>query len=458
MKLSTRITLYYAIFSALLAAALMVVLYSGTANALKGTMKQQLEAAIADTKYRLVTGNHESYDDHDSDHENDYIDDDLTEDEGISLVVLREDGTVFAATDNGMWLADLAQDDDEIETKYRSRNWYVLQDDLDTEHASYTIRAAATTVYRNEALKDMAQSMAVIGPIYLLIGILGAWLLSRRSLRPVRQITATAGEIAEDTDLSARIPPMPVKDEVGELGDTFNKMMDKLETSFQRERQFTSDASHELRTPVTIISASAEDALREEVPETVGDDLKTIQKESSRMGKIISQLLVLSRGYEGRLHYEPEEMDLHDMAASVAELYGGMAAESGMTIHNEIPEQSLAYVDQSLFTEVFLNLIGNAVKYGRKGGNVWARARKEGDTWEIHIVDDGPGISPEDLPHIFERFYRADKARDRSGSGLGLSITKWIVEMHGGKISAQSKLGEETEFIITGVPTPKPTA
>ena len=145
MKLSTRITLYYAIFSALLAAALMVVLYSGTANALKGTMKQQLEAAIADTKYRLVTGNHESYDDHDSDHENDYIDDDLTEDEGISLVVLREDGTVFAATDNGMWLADLAQDDDEIETKYRSRNWYVLQDDLDTEHASYTIRAAATT-------------------------------------------------------------------------------------------------------------------------------------------------------------------------------------------------------------------------------------------------------------------------------------------------------------------------
>ena len=207
MKLSTRITLYYAIFSALLAAALMVVLYSGTANALKGTMKQQLEAAIADTKYRLVTGNHESYDDHDSDHENDYIDDDLTEDEGISLVVLREDGTVFAATDNGMWLADLAQDDDEIETKYRSRNWYVLQDDLDTEHASYTIRAAATTVYRNEALKDMAQSMAVIGPIYLLIGILGAWLLSRRSLRPVRQITATAGEIAEDTDLSARIPP-----------------------------------------------------------------------------------------------------------------------------------------------------------------------------------------------------------------------------------------------------------
>lgn len=231
-------------------------------------------------------------------------------------------------------------------------------------------------------------------------------------------------------------------------------MLDRLEDSFQRERQFTSDASHELRTPLAVISACAEDALGRKATDCC-ESLMTIREEAERMTKIISQLLMLSRGYEGRLHLDPEQIALRDMLDSVCDELKDSASEKQIRMHNGVTGGAFITADQSLITQLMINLIGNAIKYGRRGGNVWLDAAVRDDGTHITVADDGIGVSDEDLPRIFERFYRADSARDRSGFGLGLSIAKWIVEMHRGAINVQSSLGHGTTFEVVLPPDVK---
>lgn len=307
---------------------------------------------------------------------------------------------------------------------------------------------AVGNIYYNELLNNLVGILWFLVPGYMIIAAWGSYILAKRALKPIHRITQTAQSI-KGSDWSKRIEGIHSVDEVGELADTFNRMLDELEVSFQRERQFTSDASHELRTPMTVIRVCTDDALQTEDPAIIRENLLMIKKENAKMTKMISQLLLLSRGYEGRQHFEPEDIPLSEMVESVMEEFAGEAKEKSIEFHNVIADRILIYADQSLFTQLLVNLIGNAVKYGKRGGNIWIGVRRDGNSTRLYIRDDGMGIAKEDREHIFERFYRADKARDRSGSGLGLSIVKWIVEMHGGQISVESRLGEETVFYVT---------
>ena len=191
-----------------------------------------------------------------------------------------------------------------------------------------------------------------------------------------------------------------------------------------------------------------EDALYTDDPEIRNENIRVIQKENQRMTKMLSQLLMLSRGYEGRYHLKPEELCLYGMVESVSESLAAMTETKSIQIHNEVSESSLIYADQSLLTQFLVNLIENSRKYGNAKGNIWITFKKEKE-YKLCIKDDGLGISDEELPKIVGRFYRSDKARDRNGSGLGLSIVKWIVTLHGGEISVESKIGKGTEMIIT---------
>lgn len=305
-------------------------------------------------------------------------------------------------------------------------------------------------IYFNDFLNNFSWMLLLIVPCYILLAAIGSKFLAKRALQPIRRITETAKKISEG-DLSERIDGISSNDEVGELADTFNMMLEELEVSFQRERQFTSDASHELRTPMTVITACTEDALYTDDPAIRTENIRVIQKENQRMTKMLSQLLMLSRGYEGRYHFQPEELCLYDMVESVSESLTAMAETKSIKIHNEVSENDLIYADQSLFTQLLVNLIENSIKYGNVGGNIWITLEKSENKYRLCIKDDGIGISEEDLPKIFERFYRSDKARDRNGSGLGLSIVKWIATLHGGEISAESKLGKGTEITVTWV-------
>ena len=316
------------------------------------------------------------------------------------------------------------------------------------EKISQDIQNSISTVTSRLTPESIVWLLAFLIPGYLILAAISSYILAKRTLQPVHQITMAAKSI-KDGDLSGRIDGVFSHDEVGELADTFNQMISELDFAFKRERQFTSDASHELRTPMTVITACVEDALCTGDETIIRENLRIIQNENQRMRKMLSQLLMLSRGYEGRCQFEPEELYPWEMADSVVEILMAEIEEKKIQIHNEIPRTLSIYADQSLFTQLLVNLVENAVKYGNENGNIWLTASADKNGFLLHVKDDGIGIGREDLSHIFERFYRADKARDRNGSGLGLSIVKWIVELHGGAVHVESRPEKGTAFHIT---------
>lgn len=254
-------------------------------------------------------------------------------------------------------------------------------------------------------------------------------------------------------DLSERIPPTHTKDELGELTEALNGMLFSVEAAFSREKQFSSDASHELRTPVTVMRAYAETLLREpELTDEQRESLQTILTECSRMEKIINQLLTITRGQEKRYPVYIETIRLHDVMESVSETMEDQFREKNIRLIFNLAEDIEIQADQSLITQMLLNLVENAVKYGRTGGTITLSAIQGNEKTTITVKDDGIGIPNESLQYIFDRFYRVDASRDRNGTGLGLSIVQWIVITHHGTIDVQSKLGQGTEFIIS-IPT-----
>ena len=246
------------------------------------------------------------------------------------------------------------------------------------------------------------------------------------------------------------MPEEPSADELGELTRTLNRMLASLEDSLQRERRFTSDASHELRTPVAVIRAYAE-SLQTSTALSVEEKEKaeTILKECGRMQRMIEQMLTLTRGQEGRYPVSMEHISLNDVMDGVEMVLSPLAEQRGITLHFHADAPIELAADQSLITRLLLNLTENAIKYGKDGGDVWVNATAADGHAVLTVADNGTGISAEQLPHIFERFFRADTARDRTGTGLGLSIVQWIVPLHKGSIQAESDLGKGTRFVVT---------
>lgn len=440
LKISTRITLAFFVLSAVLLAILIpsayILVKMTLQNSLAGDM-QLSESAIADAMFEK---NGTVYIDETS----------FTKDTvkpGVYVQVTDTAGKIlYQSTDADIVFIIAGYEQGNVKEE---DEWTFLEK---TETiGDHTVHVSVLgNIYFNDFLNDFIWIVLFLVPGYLLLAVIGAKVLAKRALKPINQITMTAKKISEGKDLSKRIEGIAIEDEVGELADMFNRMIAALEVSFQRERQFTSDASHELRTPMTVINACTEDALYTGDAEIRTENLKMIQKENERMTKMLSQLLMLSRGYEGRYHFQPEQLNLYDIADSVADSMSVMAAAKSITIHNQISEEQYIEADQSLLTQLLVNLVENAIKYGKNGGNIWIYMQNPASGWMLCVKDNGVGIGKEDMRHVFERFYRADKARNRNGSGLGLSIVKWIVTLHGWDISVKSAVNAGTTMMITG--------
>ena len=300
---------------------------------------------------------------------------------------------------------------------------------------------------------QIRQTLRIFKALFL-IGVpimtaLIGFLIARRSLQPIHGIIACADEIANG-DLTRRVPEEPTVDELGELTRTLNRMLASLEESFRRERRFTSDASHELRTPVAVILAYAESLMADtSLPDAQRETVKTILNECRRMRRMIKQMLTLTRAQEGRYPVTMEHICLNDVLNGVQAALEPIAADRSIALHIDAESRIELTADQSLITQLLLNLTENAVKYGKDGGDVWVCALQDDDSAVITVSDNGIGINSENLPHIFDRFFRADAARDRTGTGLGLSIAQWIVQLHGGTIRAESEENTGTRFTVT---------
>lgn len=298
------------------------------------------------------------------------------------------------------------------------------------------------------------RSMLLVAPLVVLASIFAGYWLSANALRPVQGIIDELEAITDGRSLHRRLEVPLAGDEVSRLAQTLNGMLTRLEQSFSSLRRFTADASHELKTPLMVLRAGVERSLTDpRTPTEVMESLDETLGEINRMTELVESLLTLARADEGRAPLPVERTDLRDLMAEASET-AGMLAESGrLKVTTLMPEAAVwVMVDRRRIREMLLNLVTNAIKYTPAEGKVELSLTARSDGAAIIVRDTGIGIASNDLPHIFERFWRADLARSRTGerpgSGLGLAITKWIAEAHGGSITASSRPGRGTTFTV----------
>ena len=303
-----------------------------------------------------------------------------------------------------------------------------------------------------DTLKNLQIILWTAVPAVLVLTALIGRFIARRALKPVVKITQTAQDIGSGKNLSKRIPVPEAKDEIGQLALTFNSMMDRLESSFSQMRQFSSDASHELRTPLTVLKGESELILgKERKPEEYQGVISSNLEEIQYMSKVLEDLFLLSKSDENQIVLDCKPLDLSLLIEEVCKHAEIIASEKEIRVVIAYLERLQIYGDPVRLRQMVWNVVQNAIKYTQPGGEVKISIQDKEDMVLLTIQDNGIGISEDDLPLIFNRFYRVDKARSRRerGTGLGLSICKFIVDAHEGDIDIGSKLGEGTKFKIS---------
>jgi len=304
------------------------------------------------------------------------------------------------------------------------------------------------------ALVDVVQRtligiLALLTTILMALVGLGTWFLTGQALAPLATVTATATRITQADDLSRRIPPSPNSgDEVGKLIRAFNETLERLENLFNTQRRFTADVSHELRTPLTVIKGEV--GLMRLTGSVDEESIGNIEREVDRLTRLVGDLLLLSQAESGRLTLEMAEVDLDTVLLEVYQQARTLAGEKLVVSLAEIDQVQITG-DRDRLKQVLLNLAANAIQYSPAGTTMTLGLQRVDEQVKLFVQDTGPGISKKDLPHIFDRFYRAERSRKRSstsGFGLGLSIADWIVKKHNGHIEVKSEEGQGTLFNV----------
>lgn len=313
----------------------------------------------------------------------------------------------------------------------------------------------ARSLWHEENTLDKLLTMFMFGiPITLIISLGGGYFLALRAFTPIDRIIKTTQEISH-SNLSCRLvnDRNNSNDEVARLTQTLNQLLNRLENAFNRQKQFSADASHELRTPIAVISAQVEEALSSsKTTEDYREALLLIKKQTDHMSHLVKQLLLLSRGDDNNNQLEREIFNLTELIDVIVEEIENISRKKSIKINKKVSEHNI-YInaDQSRITELLLNLMDNAIEYSNENSLIEIRLNRiNEDQVEIKVIDDGSGIPAEHLDNIFDRFYQADKSRwrKRGGTGLGLSICHWIVESHGGSIKVTSKINQGSIFTV----------
>lgn len=299
----------------------------------------------------------------------------------------------------------------------------------------------------------------VFGTVLVLavvLGLIAGLLLTGRALRPIRRLTEAFKRVLETGDMNARIIPSPSKDELNQLSQLFNRLLEKNASLIRGMREALDNVAHDLRTPLTRLRSTAERALQGSADiasyrEALSDSLE----ESERVGVMLDTLMDISEAETGLMKLERQAVPLAKLVRSVVDLYELVAEDKHVTVGIDVADAILCTADPARLQQVLVNLVDNAIKYTPRGGRVDIAAVEHVNEVVIEVRDTGVGIAAEEIPHIWERLYRSDKSRAERGLGLGLSLVKAIVQAHGGRIEAESRLGAGSIFRLI-LPQPLP--
>jgi two-component system, OmpR family, sensor kinase len=321
---------------------------------------------------------------------------------------------------------------------------------VDNNHVIGVVQVGQSLTNLNADLQFILIGLLIVTPFVLLLSAFGSYWLAGRAFKPIHRLALTAREIGAK-DLSQRVPvPLP-EDEVRDLSIIFNQMIERLEYAFAQQRRFVADASHELRTPVTVIRSMTELAISQ--PSDAEDNLlvlREVNAESERLGLLISDLLALARADEDqiKLDFEPVRLDL--LAADVVSSLESLSGEQEVALYTDQLDPTTVLGDAARLIQIILSLVDNALIYTNTGGSVTLSVTSNATHGSLSVRDTGIGIAEKDIEHIFERFYRADLARSKAvgGTGLGLAIVDWLVRAHKGTVSVESEPGKGSTFTV----------
>ena len=332
---------------------------------------------------------------------------------------------------------------------------------FEADGKNYVLVALESMRGEQAFMAALGQTYALVIPLAVLLAALGGYFLARRSLSPVALMSDQAEQIGA-TNLQNRLAVKNKTDELGRLAGSFNRLLDRLEESFQLQRRFVADASHELRTPVAILSGEAEVALAkpDRAPEEYRESLEILQKESLRLKKIVEDLFTLTRADIGQLPLSKSDFYLDELVADCVHACRTLAQAKQITLQCNAAVEMPAHADEAFLRRMFLNLLDNAIKYTPSRGAITISGERREDFYFVTVSDTGPGISAELQARVFERFFRAEKARTSSdsvngGAGLGLAICRWIAEAHQGtlELTRSGATGSTFTFSMPAAPT-----
>ena len=453
-----KITIWFSVLFFALVAAVLVLLLAVGQSALKTNTKEKLRI--------LVEANTE---------ELEYLDDDeeLGDDDGDQFLAFRggylEIDDDFSAYLEGMYVCVYEENEflygenpieaypDKLplkhetlqEMKYEGETYFIYDCRVQGENLDgIWIRGIASENEGTPMLLKLIRAMVFALPLLAFLAVFGGYWITRRALKPLDDICDQAELINGGSDLTRRIEIRNESAETRRLADTFNQMFERLYTSFESEKQFTSDVSHELRTPIAVILAECEYALGETEEAEWREALEVIGRQGNRMSELVEELLTFSRMDRGTLKLQMRRLNLTELVGEVCREQARIRRED-IKLHLELEPDVQAEGDEKLLARMVANLVVNAYKYGREPGNVWVRLYHENGRAALSVRDDGIGIRKEELDLIWNRFYRADNARnDSSSAGLGLSMVREIARLHRAEIKVFSEIQKGSVFLI----------
>lgn len=442
LSIKARITLWYTGFMILLVTLSLFIIFLVSENISSrhtgDTLRNVVTDVVSDVSFR--------YGELDTEDMDFYRD-------GVSVFIYDTSGRLLAPRINmGVQVDSVLQDQrmrkvDSGGGDSMVYDVYAVKDDT-----AFWVRGISSMTEAESAYRTLNLLILITFPIFIIISAAGGRRITEGAFAPVREMAAIARKISSGDQLTERIDTGGSDDELSSLAEILNNMFERLSRSFEKERQFTSDVSHELRTPLSVIKAECEYALAPGRKEAEKEEaLLAVYRQSERMRKMTEQLLMLTRADRGTLKFDGVPTDLSSITSGVCEDLMPAAEASGLNLVKNVDDGIFITGDETLISRLLMNLISNAIKYNRTGGNISVTLVREspGSAYcKLSVSDTGIGISEEDLPKIWDRFFRSEKSRSSEGSGLGLSMVKKIAELHKAEVSVKSKPGEGSSFSI----------